>query len=387
MATDAAGTVYVGGRFSGTVRIGTVELTSAGGSDMYVGRWNGSAFDWVQQAGGPDNEELRALAVGPQGVYAAGYFSSAAATFGATTITGAGSLDAFVAKITQSGSAASFTWARSLGGAGLDVVEGLAVAGSTVYLTGSFSGSLAYGPRTYVSAGGSDIFLAALTDQGSTSTPAWFTGLGAAGSDAGRGVAASGTSVYLTGWFEGTMVVGTTVLSSTGSTDVFVSKFTDLGTAPQPIWTRQAGGSQGQALTNTIAVEGSSVYVAGGVAGTAAFGPLSLTSAGLGDAFVAKLTDAGTSADFIWAQRLGGAGNDVAFAIAARLGAVYLAGQFEETAAGLGATVLTSAGRSDIFAARLTDTGPAATVAWVQQAGGPGFDQAVGILPTVAGTV
>nr|GFD57675.1 hypothetical protein [Tanacetum cinerariifolium] len=73
------------------------------------------------------------------------------------------------------------------------------------------------------------------------------------------------------------------------------------------------------------------VYVAGNYGYTATFGAVTLQSQGSSgsDVFITKLTDASTSASFIWAQRAGGTtGFDFARALLIRGSNVYVAGDF-----------------------------------------------------------
>lgn len=107
-------------------------------------------------------------------------------------------------------------------------------------------------------------------------------------------------NVYLAGNFRNNVVLGNTPLSSVGSDDVFVAKLTDAGATASFVWAQRAGGT-GQDYAYALAVSGPSVFVAGYSSGTAGFGATALLNAGGSDAFVAKLTDAGATGSFAWA--------------------------------------------------------------------------------------
>src|SRR5262249_36134175 len=117
----------------------------------------------------------------------------------------------------------------------------------------------------------------------------------------GWGVTVDGAgNVYVNGWFTGTATIGTTSLTSAGGEDLYVAKLDSTGTA---LWAVDFGGSGTFEEPGGLAVDGAgNVYVTGLFEGTAAFGGVSLTSAGGDDVFVAKLTSAGTVA---WAKRFG----------------------------------------------------------------------------------
>ena len=151
---------------------------------------------------------------------------------------------------------------------------------------------------------------------------------------------------------------------------MFVAKLTDGGATSGFAWAQRAGGT-GSEFPRVLAASGGSVYVAGYFASpTAGFGPVTLTSAGNADVFVAKLTDEGATGGFAWAQRAGGAGNEGANALALRGSSVYVAGGFASLTADFGPVTLANVNPSPNpnpylgFLASLTDmTLPAATAA------------------------
>jgi hypothetical protein len=143
-------------------------------------------------------------------------------TVGDTTLTSAGgSKDIFIIKLDSSGSP---VWARDFGGINVDIGLGIAVdASGSSYTTGPFQGSMTVGDTTLTSAGGSqDIFIIKLDSSGS---PVWARDFGGINVDIGRGIAvdASGSS-YTTGYFEGSMTVSNTTLTSAGGSDIFIIK-------------------------------------------------------------------------------------------------------------------------------------------------------------------
>jgi hypothetical protein len=80
---------------------------------------------------------------------------------GTSNQTSAGADDIFVAKYSATG---SLLWARRMGGSGADAGAGIAVDGADdAYATGAFSGTATFGTTTLTSAGGLDIFVAKLT--------------------------------------------------------------------------------------------------------------------------------------------------------------------------------------------------------------------------------
>lgn len=115
-------------------------------------------------------------------------------------------------------------------------------------------------------------------------------------------------NVFVAGWFDGTMTLGDTVLSTGNDEFVnnyFVAKYSPGGDL---LWARTTGSSSGNELAMTLAVDGDgSVYVSGDFEGTVDFDPgpgtnLLVAPDGLGGAsnhFTSKYNDAGK---LIWVQ-------------------------------------------------------------------------------------
>jgi hypothetical protein len=386
---DESGNIYLAGNFSGTVSFGAIRLTSSGFSNVFVAKWSPATNDflWAKQAGGNNIDAVTALAVSGTSVYLAGEFDSPTASFGATTLTNASaSGDVFVAKLTDAGASASFVWAQRGGGASLDRATALAVSGRNVYVAGYFfSASAGFGGSTLTNADASvntkDVFLAKLTDAGTSTTYAWAYRAGGARNDAPNTLAAAGTNVYVAGSFDGnTATFGGTTLTNfavnSGYQDGFVTKMTDAGTSAAFTWAKGVGSTDSDAVT-AVAVNGNSLYLAGFFYGpTGRFDTFNVTNAGGADIFVAKLTDAGSSGGVVWVQRAGGADDDSPTSLLVNGPGLYVGGSFGAPNTGgigtasFGTTTLTSVGGPDIFVAKLLDSGSSGTFASALPAGG-----------------
>ena len=371
--------VYLAGTFSGTVRFGSISLTSAGSWNPFVAKWNSASgqFVWALQAGGVQGATASDIAVSGTNIYLAGTFSGATASFGSLILTKPASPpDAFVAKLTDAGPSATFTWAQRVGGNRDDYAGALAVQGQDVYLAGTFASPTAdFGPFTLTTInptpGSGNAFLTKLRDTGPSSTFIWAQRVGGTGTDFGLAVAVSGTNIYLAG-HSTSPAVGTAL--SHGDTDALLAKFTDAGATASLSWAMLLGGPGGEAA-RALAVEGSNLYVAGVFnSATTSFGTHTLTNAAPNttDAFVIKLADTGPQAVVRWAQRAGGSDWDGANALAVNGTNIYVSGNLVNYTGTLGTTRLVSAGGSDAFVAKLADdTGQ---FVWAQQAGGAGDD-------------
>jgi hypothetical protein len=388
---DASGNVYIVGAFSGTIQVGATTLTAPGREGIFVAKWSSASrsFAWAQRAGGAGLDYANSIAVSGTSVYIAGAFRSQSADFGGFSLLNANqdpnqfSGDLFIAKLTDAGTSASFTWAQRAGGTASEEMSDLVVVGNTLYATGTFaSASFQLGNTTLANKGSYDAFVAKLTDAGTSATINWAQGGGGTGSDSFDKLAVNGTNIVVAGDFEGTASFGTpaATITSAGKNDVMVAKLTDSGTSAQYAWVQRAGGAEGEHLGG-LAVSGNNIYIAGDFSGaTSSFGATTLQNTGGttgNDAFVAKLTDAGTTASFTWAQKAGGTDYDEANALLVRGTSIYIAGNFSSATASFGGLSLanTSATRTyDIFVARLQDAGSTSSFVWVQQGGSDGND-------------
>ena len=110
-------------------------------------------------------------------VYIAGGFISVTAGFGSTILANTNpsrsSDDLFVAKLTDTGTTASFAWAQQAGGNQADDAFSLVLAGTSVYVAGAVQPQAVFG--SLVVPGSSTVriaFLASLTDPTLTATTA-----------------------------------------------------------------------------------------------------------------------------------------------------------------------------------------------------------------------
>ncbi|WP_426060879.1 T9SS type A sorting domain-containing protein [Hymenobacter sp. B1770] len=397
-AAAANGDVYVAGSFNGTVNLGAFTLTSGSVPALYLAKWSPAtgSFIWVEQGAHGGHAAITALAVNGPNVYLTGYFQGDSARFGNTLLSHSAptsfTSDIFIAKLTDAGSTASFSWTRQAGSAGEDIARSIAVSGSSVYLTGFFKGpSTVFGSTVLTNRatfGGENVFVAKLTDAGLSADFTWAVQAGGTHSDGGRALAVQGSNVYLTGRLSSKPATfGSLTISCLNyAEDVFVAKLTDAGTSGSFTWVQQASGGFGPGLyVRSLALSGSSVYIAGVFDGlTANFGATTLTNASPtisnSDIFIAKLTDAGASGSFTWAERAGGVNSEAVVGLAADGPSLYLAGNISSQTSQFGPHTLGNfAGNNssgDAFVAKMTDAGSSVSFNWAQSAGGFGRDEA-----------
>jgi hypothetical protein len=299
MATDNANNIYVTGlfghhNFGGNVSFGTTTLTSVGGGDIFIAKYDAAGnVVWAKRAGSSVTnntdvgQDITTDSLGNSVVV--GYFQGNA-DFDSIVLNSAGDRDIFIAKYDSSG---NVLWAKRIGASGDDRGMGIRMGdGGDIVITGKFSGSVAFGNTNLSSVGASDIFIASYDLNGN---PIWAKRAGGSASDifadTGAEVAfdGSGNSV-ITGHFSGTADFGGTFLTSSGSEDVFVTKC-DVG--GNFLWAKRGGGMESGGDTDrgtAIVVDGlNNIFVAGLFSGAADFDSNNVNSAGGNDIFLAKL--------------------------------------------------------------------------------------------------
>ena len=224
ITVDGNGNSYVTGEFvSSTSSFGSTNLTNAGGTDVFLAKYNASGnLLWAKSAGGTGSDRGTGIGVDGSGnSYISGWFSGVV-SFGSTILTSAGGADVFVAKYDPSGNE---IWAKCAGGTGSDFASGIAVEGNgNSYITGNFgSSSISFGSATLNITGGTDVFVAKYDPSGNVF---WATSSGGTGGETGNGIAANGNgNCYVTGSFNnGSINFGSLTLASAGNRDVFVAK-------------------------------------------------------------------------------------------------------------------------------------------------------------------
>ena len=255
----------------------------------------------------------------------------------------------------------TLSWAVKAGGRdGTDLGRGIAVDSSgNAYVTGVFRQTALFGSTNVTSSGASDIFIAKLSSNGSWQ---WVIKAGGSSHDWGYGIAVdSSGNAYITGRFGGTATFGNTNLTTNNYAEIFVAKASESGSWQ---WAVKADGS-GSQDAHAIAVDSSgNAYITGGLGYRSSFGSTTLTANASNEIFIAKLNSSGS---WQWAAQVGAGGGGGGIAVDS-VGNICVTGGFIGTAT-FGATNLTSWEHSDIFIAKLSSSG---SWQWAVQVGARG---------------
>ena len=200
-----------------------------------------------------------------------------------------------------------------------------------------------------------------------------------AGATASSAAVADG-AVIVTGEFSGTATFtpaesGSPItLTAQGGTDAYVAKLNSSG---QYLWATRAGGTGNDAGVAVAVQSDGSAIVTGRFENSVTFGATTLTSAGLNDAFAAKID---TNGNWAWAIQTSGAGKQYGIAIAATTGGAIVAGYTEPAGANAGDISFpgitggfTNSAGIDGFVAKIADNGTTGSWVWARRIGNSSF--------------
>jgi len=211
---------------------------------------------------------------------------------------------------------------------------------------------------------------------------------GTLANDFGRSLATDAAGyVYALGEFQGTAQIGSYTLSATtsGKNDYYVAKYDNNGTV---IWaTRLGSGSarQTDGGRSIVVDEAGNVFVTGRFYGSTSFGNTVMTSAGLSDVFVARLRS--SDGFVLWARRAGGTQDDAGYGVDFDdFGSLVISGSVTGTANFGNQTTVGGTGQTDAFVAKYAIDG---TAQWVRRGGNPtkGTDVARSVITDEVGNI
>jgi len=300
ISVDAIGSVYATGRFQGTVDFdpgpGVTSLSSAGVFDAFITKLDSFGdFVWAKRLGGANSEEGYSIALDNSGnILTTGVFDGTvdfdpgAGVFNLSSI---GFSDIFILKLDSFG---DFIWAKTMGGAGIDIARSIAIDNNgNILTTGSFTNTADFDPGPGVSnlssSGNYDVFISKLDSFGNF---IWANKIGGTAAIHGFSIAADPSgNVYTTGDFNGSVGAGSFGYSSNGLSDIFISRLDATGNFD---WLQRIGGGSTDKGYAIAVDEDLSVYTTGYFRLGADFNPgsgtFNLSSAGAEDIFVHKMS-------------------------------------------------------------------------------------------------
>jgi hypothetical protein len=357
ISSDTQGNIFLAGALYDSADFGSGSLRSRGGADAIVAKLDpttGLAI-WAKSFGDSRDQIAIGSAISRAGyVGAIGRFSGSMIV-GALSISNSGSkMDDFLIGLDGSGNG---LWARKidLSGGSLAGIAGHPVNGSFLVCGSALSAAtdLVTG-ATY--GGGKDLVVAEVDE--ATGNVLWGRQIGGDGDQSCTALAYNDQgNVLIVGSYNGLLDFGTSIgalPSPTSGSSLWIFAAELDGSDGSILAARSFGSGPGQQTPRAVSVDAAGdLIVAGSFTQTLAFGSTVLTSAGGSDAFVAKLDGVDLSAR--WARSWGGTEADEARGVGAdSRGNVMVAGFFYKSARISDTITLTAAGAgSDAFVVKL----------------------------------
>jgi hypothetical protein len=296
IAIDTKDNMYVAGSFSKTLRADGKKITSNGGTDLFLARFNtkGSLGN-LWSFGGKGQDEATCLALAPNNIIIVGGSVSDTVTFGKLISAGAGSR-LFLTAINNGGNALWITSIEHQGNASLYLLD--ADSAGNIYAAGTFSGNLECGDKKVVSNGKTDIFILRLDASGTIDKLISF------GSQEDEVPAALTVNrqgdLSCSGSFTKPFAVGQTqLIPAKGKTSLFLLHFNQDMTLQ---WNKIFGAEDYGQVSAIRNDRFSNLYIAGNFNLSFTLSDTTFTSNGFTDAFIAKYAPDGTR---LWAKSIG----------------------------------------------------------------------------------
>ncbi len=225
-------------------------------------------FEWVQSIGGSLTDIGRVIVNDDSGnLYLIGQYQDMVDFDpgpGTTELTSNGGSDVYVLKLDANG---DLIWAKSMGGANTEFAKSIVVDGNgNVYVTGSFEGTADFDPGTgttnLISNGNDDVFIAKLDANGDF---VWAVSMGDVSDDVPFCMTLDGSgNVYTAGKYKGTVDfdpgAGSMPLTAAGDFDAFVQKLDANGVF---VWAKSMGGVDEDEVYGMMTDASENVYLAG----------------------------------------------------------------------------------------------------------------------------
>lgn len=332
---DGSNNAYIVGQFQGTVDFdpgaGTSNLTSAGGNDIFIAKYNSSgAYQWAYQIGAASSDKGLAIAIdASSNIYITGDFQGTCDfdPSGSTANLVASGVDGFVASYSSTG---TYRWAFALSGTSSEDVYGIVVdsGSSNIYVCGSFQKVVDFDPSGSTNSLSSNVSTSGIDIDGFVAKYTCAAGAYVWAKKIGGSTAAATNSeqvinitldasdnVYITGqMITAAIDVNGVTLTKIGTVDSFYAKLNTSGTTQ---WAKNIGTASNSINSNDIYVQGTDLILCGYFTATIDFDPSVGTqngiSAGSTDIFIAEYSTSDGS--FICKTTMGGVSIDQAKSI------------------------------------------------------------------------
>jgi len=227
LVTDNQGNIFITGYFSANCSFDTIDFSSNGCFDIYLVKLtqNGTVL-WGKSFGGFACDYSTSICIDDnQNIYVAGFYAYSSLIIGDTVLSSGDEFNAFLAKFDNNG---NFIWAKSIASTGDDEGLSLKYKNGSIYFSGEFGNTINLDTFSISSNGLSDAFIARIDTSG---TVIWIRTAGGTGYDSASGVTVDDNgNIYISGTFSDSVNFGPFQVISNGGDDIFICKYDSAGT-------------------------------------------------------------------------------------------------------------------------------------------------------------
>lgn len=336
--TDDQGNIYISGIFSSSLTFGSLSVQSKGKTDAFIAKFDATGTPvWLQSGGGTDYDDCRNMDIDAEGnLFISGTFTSSA-NFGGYFFSGQEYKDVYVVAYKNDG---SIKWAQSIvgtsgaGGSDFTAVDCISAAGKgSCFISGYFNGSMVIAGKKYVPSGSYDGFIAKLTGIASAEYVKSYPNAKISTIHPNQ----SG-DVFIGGSFFQSTDIGNVHLKvdSALASNILLARLDASGGV---IWAEKAGGNYDDDIADFVLDGSDNIYFTGYFSQVAKFGNTHLSSQGERDVLVGKYDGDGNK---LWVMGVGNTGEDQGISICLNNKAdkVYVIGAVQYGAVYFGSTLL-----------------------------------------------
>ncbi len=302
---------------------------------------------WVHGFDGAGTRYVTDVAVTPRGdVIALGIFDGTLELDG-SLVASAGGTDLFVLALSPAG---DVIWSQAFGSPSTELAYGLDVGqDGEIVVAGYYGEAFSTGDVSLPPPIDADGFALRIDDQGTPLAAHVLTGLG---NEYPRDVVLHADGdITVVGYFDGTLVIDNNPFTASGMNDAFALRVTE---GLQTRWVRAWGGPGTERLHGVAITADDGDALIGSLAGTVDFDGTSVTSFGDDDVLFAKMSAGGQLA---WVKHFGGAAEDWGFGVAVDDdGGIHISGHFQQGIV-FGSESHTGAASNNLFYARFDTAG------------------------------
>lgn len=325
ITADFDGNLYTAGIFTDNTPNDTLTNTNNTADDAYIASYKtDGSLRWQKKLGGVGYEQATDIVATDNAIYICGSYTDTltidnTSIFTADT-TNIYDTDIFIAKLDLNG---NLVWISTAGSPKDDIATAIDIDGNNLYIVGSFKDTLNMQNNTLVSAGGKDALLINLNTDGSLK---WLKGFGSSGTEQFNDVSIvpSSNEIYVGGYFNTTITMDNTTLTSNGDYDALLANITSNGTVN---FAKNYGATNAEFISSLSYVYGN-IALAGSFQTQTTLNNTTFNSNGGYDIFVLRTDLVG---NIIWAKHAGGSKTDIVNQVNNKTGNVYICGNFAET--------------------------------------------------------